>query len=242
MRCFLIEALRHPDFLAGKIDTGFIAGHPELIPEAKPQTADVLALAALFVVKERAMATAALEHDPWNIGDAFRLGSEGREVMEFQSRDTKAAVTIVYRRAGGYWIETGKTIFEGDGELGADGALTAILNGKEIAATVVRTASGVAVMMGGHTHILAPLDALAHADEHAGDTDAVRAPMPGRVVQLLVKKGDHVKRGGAIAVLEAMKMEHTLAAPADVTITSVSVGQGDQVVEGAIIAKLKPQA
>ena len=239
---FLVEALRNPDFLAGKIDTGFIASHSELVPEAGPPSNEVLALAALFVVKERMLAAESLEPDPWNAGDAFRLGSEAREAMEFQSQGAKAAVTVVYRRAGGYWIEAGKTIFEGDGELGADGALTAMLNGKELAATVVRTASGVAVMKGGHTHVLAPRDALAHADDHAGEADAVVAPMPGRVVQLLVKKGDKVKRGHAIAVLEAMKMEHTLAAPADVTIESVSVGQGDQVVEGAVIAKLKPQA
>ena len=237
---FLAEALRNPDFLAGQIDTAFIERHPELIPETGPPPPEALALAALYVVKERALAAASLDPDPWNAGDAFRLSGEARELMEFQAQGGTLAVTLVHRRAGEYWIEAGKAFFEGDGELNADGMLAATLNSKPISAAVLRTSSGIVVMAGGHTHVLAPRDRLAHADEHAGETDAVVAPMPGKVIQLLVKKGDHVKRGAAIAVLEAMKMEHTLAAPADVTIESVSVEQGDQVVEGAVIAKLKP--
>ena len=236
---FLVEALRNPDFLAGKIDTGFIEHHPELIPESVLPPLEAAALAALFVVKERAQGAQSPEPDPWDTRDAFRLAGEAREAMEFQTQGARLNVAIVYRRTGDYWIEIGKKIFEGDGELGTDGALTAMLNGKQLSAAVMRTSSGIAVMMGGHTFVLSPRDALAHADEHVGETDAVVAPMPGRVVQLLVKKGDRVKRGGAIAVLEAMKMEHTLAAPADVTIERLAVSQGDQVAEGAVIAKLK---
>jgi 3-methylcrotonyl-CoA carboxylase alpha subunit len=61
--------------------------------------------------------------------------------------------------------------------------------------------------------------------------------MPGKVVQLLVKAGDKVKRGQALAVLEAMKMEHTLSAPADETVASVAVAAGDQVAEGTIVIR-----
>jgi 3-methylcrotonyl-CoA carboxylase alpha subunit len=239
---FLVEALRHPDFLAGKIDTGFIERHPELVPETGAPPVDVLALAALFVVKERKLAAQSLDPDPWNAGDAFRLGGEGREMMEFQAQGAKLSVTLLHRRGGDCRIDAGKHIIEGDGELDPDGTLAATLNGKSVSAAVLRTGSGLVVMMGGHSHVLSPRDPHTHAHEHAGETDAVVAPMPGKVIQVLVKKGDRVKRGQPIAVLEAMKMEHTLAAPADVTVESVSVGQGDQVVEGAVIAKLKPQA
>jgi 3-methylcrotonyl-CoA carboxylase alpha subunit len=61
--------------------------------------------------------------------------------------------------------------------------------------------------------------------------------MPGKVIQVLVKAGDTVKRGQALAVLEAMKMEHTLSAPADETVESVGVSQGDQVAEGAVVIR-----
>ena len=236
---FLVAALRHKDFIAGRIDTGFIERHQaELIPEAGPPPKEIIALAALFVVKGRARGLESAEPDPWNAGDAFRLAGAGREAMEFQAHRAKLAVAVIHQHDG-YRFETDGTNIVGDGTLDHDGRLTATLGGKEFSVGAARTVAGIAIMTGGHTYVLAPRDALAHAEEHVGDMDAVVAPMPGRVVQLLVKKGDKVKRGAPIAVLEAMKMEHTLAAPADTVIEAVAVAQGDQVVEGAVIAKLK---
>ena len=59
--------------------------------------------------------------------------------------------------------------------------------------------------------------------------------MPGRVIRLDRAEGDAVERGDVIAVLEAMKMEHELAAPAAGTLIELRVGEGDQVESGAII-------
>ena len=63
--------------------------------------------------------------------------------------------------------------------------------------------------------------------------------MPGKIVQVLVKPGDTVKRGQALAVLEAMKMEHTLSAPADAKVASVDVAPGDQVTDGATVVRFE---
>jgi 3-methylcrotonyl-CoA carboxylase alpha subunit len=57
--------------------------------------------------------------------------------------------------------------------------------------------------------------------------------MPGKVVSFQVKAGDTVSRGQALAVMEAMKMEHTIAAPADGVIAEILYAPGDQVLEGA---------
>jgi 3-methylcrotonyl-CoA carboxylase alpha subunit len=239
---FLVAALGNRDFLAGKIDTGFIDRHfGELIPATGSPPAYVPALAALFVVKERARVNESAEPDPWNAGDGFRLAGECRETMEFQADGAKLPVQVIYRSKGAYRIQAGNTNFAADAKLDHDGTLAATLNGKEYSVAAIRTSSGIAIMMGGQSYLLSPRDVFALAEEHAGETDAVVAPMPGRVVQVLVKKGERVKRGRAIAVLEAMKMEHTLAAPADVMIESVLVAQGDQVKEGAVIARLKAQ-
>jgi 3-methylcrotonyl-CoA carboxylase alpha subunit len=64
------------------------------------------------------------------------------------------------------------------------------------------------------------------------------APMPGKVVSFAVKAGDKVKKGQALAVMEAMKMEHTIAAPADGTVAELLYAPGDQVAEGAELLKL----
>jgi 3-methylcrotonyl-CoA carboxylase alpha subunit len=59
--------------------------------------------------------------------------------------------------------------------------------------------------------------------------------MPGRVLDVLVAAGARVVRGQALMVLEAMKMEHTIAAPTDGVVARVSYAAGDLVEEGAML-------
>ncbi|MFZ2824627.1 acetyl/propionyl/methylcrotonyl-CoA carboxylase subunit alpha [Hydrogenophaga sp.] len=82
------------------------------------------------------------------------------------------------------------------------------------------------------------IDALAHAGEAAHDVGRLTAPMPGKVVSFSVKAGDVVKKGQPLAVMEAMKMEHTIAAPADGTVAELLYAPGDQVAEGAELLKI----
>jgi 3-methylcrotonyl-CoA carboxylase alpha subunit len=82
------------------------------------------------------------------------------------------------------------------------------------------------------------IDLLAHAGEGEAEGGRLTAPMPGKVVSFAVKAGDAVKKGQALAVMEAMKMEHTIAAPADGTIAELLYAPGDQVAEGAELLKL----
>jgi 3-methylcrotonyl-CoA carboxylase alpha subunit len=86
------------------------------------------------------------------------------------------------------------------------------------------------------------IDALAHAGEAAADGGRLTAPMPGKVVSFSVKAGEAVKKGQALAVMEAMKMEHTIAAPADGTVAELLYAPGDQVAEGAELLKLAVSA
>ena len=84
---------------------------------------------------------------------------------------------------------------------------------------------------------LQEVDALAHAGEGAAE-GRLTAPMPGKVVSFLARPGDAVKAGQALAVMEAMKMEHTIAAPRDGTVAELLYGVGDQVAEGAELLRL----
>ncbi|WP_374640279.1 acetyl-CoA carboxylase biotin carboxylase subunit [Hydrogenophaga sp.] len=87
--------------------------------------------------------------------------------------------------------------------------------------------------------VITELDALAHAGEIAAEGGRLTAPMPGKVVSFAVKAGDAVKKGQPLAVMEAMKMEHTIAAPADGTVAELLFAPGDQVTEGAELLKLQ---
>ena len=89
----------------------------------------------------------------------------------------------------------------------------------------------------GATQITA-IDLLAHSGESAAEGGRLTAPMPGKVVSFAVKAGDTVAKGQPLAVMEAMKMEHTIAAPADGTVAELLFAPGDQVTEGAELLKL----
>jgi 3-methylcrotonyl-CoA carboxylase alpha subunit len=95
-------------------------------------------------------------------------------------------------------------------------------------------------------HVFAPhgatrirtVDPLAHAGDHQAEGGRLTAPMPGKVLSFAVKAGDTVRKGQALAVMEAMKMEHTIAAPSDGTVAELLYAPGDQVAEGAELLRL----
>jgi 3-methylcrotonyl-CoA carboxylase alpha subunit len=96
-------------------------------------------------------------------------------------------------------------------------------------------------------HVFTPLgattitrvDALAHAGDTQGETGRLTAPMPGKVVSFAVRAGDVVKKGQPLAIMDAMKMEHTIAAPADGVVAELLFAPGDQVTEGAELLRLE---
>jgi 3-methylcrotonyl-CoA carboxylase alpha subunit len=77
----------------------------------------------------------------------------------------------------------------------------------------------------------------------AGDDDKsglVRAPMHGKVLALLVEKGARVARGQRVAIIEAMKMEHTIVAPIDGVVTEIVISKDAQIAEGARLMVIGP--
>lgn len=79
------------------------------------------------------------------------------------------------------------------------------------------------------------------ADAHGGvSSGEIRAPMPGLIVDVLVKQGAAVGKGDKILVLEAMKTQQAFAAPFQGIVASLSVSKGDQVVDGALLAVVSP--
>ena len=76
-------------------------------------------------------------------------------------------------------------------------------------------------------------------DDAAGQGGTIRALMPGRVVRLLVAPGERVRRGAGILILEAMKMENEIVAPADGVVSELFVSAGDTVEVGADLAHIE---
>lgn len=68
--------------------------------------------------------------------------------------------------------------------------------------------------------------------------EAIKAPMPGLILKLLVEEGQVLKKGDPVLILEAMKMENVFKAPADATVKTIKVSQGQAVEKGTVLIEL----
>jgi 3-methylcrotonyl-CoA carboxylase alpha subunit len=115
-----------------------------------------------------------------------------------------------------------------------------VMGDEDVRGTVAWLGDGAQVFHDGDARQLLLDDPLAHAGkdhgEHGGD---MTAPMPGKIISIGVRAGETVRKGQALLVMEAMKMEHTIAAAADGEVAEVFYSVGDQVPEGAALIALK---
>jgi len=79
------------------------------------------------------------------------------------------------------------------------------------------------------------LDQLGMSDQNTSRVSEIKAPMPGLVLKVFVAEGDVVNKGDNLFILEAMKMENIIKAPADVTIKSAKIKAGDKVEKGQVL-------
>jgi 3-methylcrotonyl-CoA carboxylase alpha subunit len=242
---FLRAIAGHSAFASGDVDTGFIERHQDiLIPKSETAADDrVLALACLAVLKTRtqqAGATAAASGDPyspWFQTDGWRANATGRETLRFVSNGAETAIAVEHA-ADGLRLHLPGGEVRASASL-ANGSLTVELDGRKFSAGVNISGTRITVMRGGHAHIVDLHDPVHEAEQDEGVTGDIVAPMPGKLISVHVRAGDSVRKGDALAVLEAMKMENTLTAPADGVIAEVNYAAGEQVEEGAVIVTFK---
>ena len=120
-----------------------------------------------------------------------------------------------------------------------DGARAAV-GGVWHAVRCATDGDAVSLTFAGEDYTLRLLDPYAPKGGEAAAEGRLSAPIPGRVVQVLVAVGDRVARGQVVAILEAMKTELRIAAPADGIVVHVGCAPGDSVEEGTEIVTLAP--
>jgi 3-methylcrotonyl-CoA carboxylase alpha subunit len=235
---FLSAVAAHPAFLAADLDTRFIERHrADLLPEPAPADDRALALAALAVLlrrREEAAARAARTADPWSpwaAMDGWRLNAPSRVAVQLRDGDREVEVAAVAEGEGWVLHLPGGTA-RATAELSADGTLAAVIDGARETATAVSSGDGLTLFRTGGAHRFAVVDRLAVADDADAAGGRLQSPMPGKVVAVLVEAGAAVEKGQPLMVLEAMKMEHTIRAPAAGTVTAVRFAVGEQVPEG----------
>jgi 3-methylcrotonyl-CoA carboxylase alpha subunit len=244
---FLARIVADPDFVAGGVDTGFIERRrAALLTPPGPPPDLALAAAALHRLIDRAESAAAAapgdadRFTPWARVDGWRLNLPVAP-QRFLFRCDAEDYAVSANPAGSEWqLRLGERRFAASAERVPDDRLAVTLDGVRVMARVLEGGGVSTVFAGGESWRLEEIDPLlppAGADVTAG---RLTAPMPGRVVQLLVAAGDPVRQGQALIVVEAMKMEHTIAAPRDGIVVAVHYTPGDLVDEGAELIALTP--
>ena len=240
---FLSRLMSDAAFAASDLDTGLIERQRQtLLPPPQACEASWLALASAAVLASQS-AQGQASQDPWARTDGWRMG--GAYHRDLHWLDGEAARRVTYRldRTGASFVVDGvdaKVEWKVQAEV-ADGAQTLQIswNGRNQSGTVARDGERFHLFSLGRHVTLTLHDPLAHADdedvEHAG---GLTAPMPGKIIAVQVKAGDKVKRGQPLLVMEAMKMEHTISAPADGTVKEVFFAVGEQVADAAVLISL----
>ena len=114
------------------------------------------------------------------------------------------------------------------------------LDGHPVEALVIRQSDRVTVALNGQVYSFATGDAVDASAPGRLGTGQTLAPMPGKVIAVLVHEGEQVSVGQGLIVLEAMKMENTLAAEIDGQVQRVTVAAGDLVDGGALLVEIGP--
>jgi 3-methylcrotonyl-CoA carboxylase alpha subunit len=235
---FLRHVVRSDAFATAKLDTALIQREAAVL--FKQDKVGLPAAVAAVVAHTLQVDKALQGQDPFSRRDGWQSHGVAQRRFEFVWQDQPRSARLSYLH---------------------DGALSLSLEGEEPVSGTLKFApegAGLWVQWGGArcfsqidwqgetAHIFTPqgatritvLDPLAHAGEAAQEGGRLTAPMPGKVVSFAVKAGDKVKAGQALAVMEAMKMEHTISAPKDGTVAELLYAPGDQVADGAELLKL----
>jgi acetyl-CoA carboxylase biotin carboxylase subunit len=230
-RGFLTRLLRHPEYLAGRIHTGFIAEQMSdaLAEPASAERTKLCAVAATLAAHLERRAA-----DPYlpSVPTGFRNNRFADQFAEYTS-----GTRVEYRALG-------------EGKFLVDGGTWRVLEWSRPALTV-ETPEGHrqrvrVVFAAGKAFVHSRLgsEALVEKERFPAPQDSAvkggfMAPMPGKVVKVLVKDGDAVKASQVLLVLEAMKMEQATRSPADGIVKSVRVRAGDQVTAGQILVVME---
>jgi len=238
---FLRRCARTPSFANADLDTALIERERDRLFGQVELPLDEVA--AGVIARTLAQQEASVGADPWSRRDNWRLHGESVQRFDLEWQGESLEVLLKSRHEGGSLLVIGDVeipfsaraldadrhdVTLGRGDSARRRVLTVYRSGERFAVFSVHGSAQVQVV-----------DRLSHAGEAHAEAGRLTAPMPGKVIAYLVGKGDAVKTGQALAVLEAMKMEHTIAAPRDGTVAELLFAPGDQVAEGGELLTLE---
>jgi 3-methylcrotonyl-CoA carboxylase alpha subunit len=241
---FLYNLATSRPFVEAELDTGFIEKHTGLIFHDRPQDLErelPLAAVALLLHRQRADGTRSCldPWSPWQSGSGWRLNEPHAHRMTLHCHQQDHPVEVE-QRGQRYLVRAAGRDTELQGELVGD-TLHVDVEGHRQRGALARTDDGFTLYLAdGACHFREVLPDTGEADA-AGAGAGLVAPMNGTIVALLAEPGTRVEASAPLLIMEAMKMEHTIRAPAAGTVERFYYQPGDLVDGGAELLAFAPE-
>ncbi len=242
---FLEQLVRHPAVVNATIDTGYLDRHLDEVlatPSALPEAA-MIAVACAELLAEESVAisaarTSADPFSPWGTADAWRLGHAGKRVVRFEWRNEQLMLAA-HGANGRYTLDVGGRHVEVERAVHDGEWLSARLSGSALRVHVRRSGDDWLAFVDGRRYRLHPSSPFKFEAGAAHGTDAIKSPMPGRIIAVKVALDAMVEANQELIIMEAMKMEITLRAPHAGKLTELRAVAGDFVEADVLLAKVE---
>ena len=234
---FLRRVLRTDSFAQAHLDTALIEREAKALfgQAGLPLTHAMAAAVAAQLRSEQTPAEAWC--DPWSVRKGWLMQGQSQRSFEFHAQGEPCKAVLTCEVRGGMRLRIGEQESEFDWSDDA-ACLHVHWAGQSWRCHVYLHGQHCHVFAHAGEAVLTRVDPLAHASQDAVAGGNLAAPMPGKLLSFAVKVGETVAAGQALAVMEAMKMEHTVAAPTAGTVAELLYAPGDQVAEGAPLLRL----
>jgi 3-methylcrotonyl-CoA carboxylase alpha subunit len=245
---FLSRLIDCPSFAGADLDTGLIERESaHLFPPEQGPPDDAFFVAALAkllgeAAKSREGGLAHPDgHSPWDQRDGWRLNGEFTRQLTFRCNERSETVEATYL-VDAFRLKLGEREVLAHGALSGHGRIKLDFDGRREEPVAIADGGALYLFFRGRGWRMDFIDPLDVASVGAGAHGGLLAPMPGRVIALLAEVGAHVEKGAPLLILEAMKMEHKLSAPAAGVVTAFRCAVDDQVNDGAELVDFEPDA
>lgn len=228
---YLERIVGHPSFIDGSVHTGFLEEHAEVMASdrftAEPEVIAISAM-ALFLSDQKGS-----QYDPWQATDGWRMNLTNSHPMHLVlDENNQWDVQCHFKEDNCYEMTWDDQTLTLRNPVIKDGYMQVDIHGRIIKVPLMATTSKVQLYWHNQWEI-SLADPFDEVTDQSSGSKRVTAPMPGRVFEVMVAAGDKVEEGQVLAILEAMKMEHSVRAQQDGEIGEVFFQPGDTVSEGA---------
>ncbi len=241
---FLHQLLSIEEFAQEQFDTGFIEKHEaELFSAETSPPHQVILLSALYMLLKRWQGDPRYQQlndpcSPWNLCHGWRMNQSSYLSLKF-SDDIKE-YRVDASQNGQQWVFNFDGVeYQVDGKLIEETLLQAEIEQQKFTLPVIERDQQISLWFKQKQWNFNRVDFARAYFSSDASTDELVSPMPGYVIDVKVTIGDEVKSGDALVIVEAMKMEHSIIAPADATVQEIFFQEGDQVEEGDRLVRLE---